>query len=113
LRAPRTLATCLPPQPKATDDGSCRWRGALRWGKAANGGGGARIGRSRSAIAELRRRFVDGPVLTMPARGVVGTSDTRAPSSFGYRYRVFSQFYPRSGTMGPSQCDRRLLLRSS
>ena len=41
----------------------------------------ARDRAQQARVAELRRRFVDGPVLTMPAAGS-GTSDTRDPWAF-------------------------------
>jgi hypothetical protein len=58
-------------------------------------------------VTELRLRFVDGPVLTMPAGGS-GTSDTTGPSAFRDRCRVLSQFHPFR-SMRPSQRQQRRL----
>ena len=59
-------------------------------------------------VAELRRLFIDGPVLTMPAGGS-GTSNTTGSVGIPWgRYRVFSQFHPFRW-MGSSERQRRCL----
>jgi hypothetical protein len=59
-------------------------------------------------VADLRRRFVDGPVLTTPAPGG-GTSDTTGSIGIpGVRYRVLSQFH-HLRPVGPSHADNGVL----
>jgi hypothetical protein len=67
--------------------------------------------RARQArIAELRRRFVDGPVLTMPAGGSRTSDSTGAVGIPGAGIVFFSQFHPFR-SMGPPQRRRRRLDR--
>ena len=92
---------------QATDDGCCRGSGALRRGNAANGGGGARSG-AAGPLAELRRRFVDGPVLTMPAGGR-GTSDTTGSVGIPGVGTVFFRNFTLSAQWGRLNADGGVL----
>jgi hypothetical protein len=55
----------------------------------------------QARVAELRRRFVDGPVLTMPAAGS-GPATPGITWHSGRRYRVLSRFHS-FGSMGSSR----------
>lgn len=67
--------------------------------------------RARQArVAELRRRFVDGPVLTMPAAGSRTSDSTGALGIPGAGIVFFRNFHP-FGSMGQSQRRRRRLTR--
>ncbi len=60
-------------------------------------------------IAELRRRFVDGPVLTMPAAGS-GTSDTTGSVVIPEVGTVFFRNFTRSGKWGRLNANDGVLL---
>jgi len=60
-------------------------------------------------IAELRRRFVDGPVLTMPAGGS-GTSDTTGSVVIQEAGTVFFRNFTRSGKWGHLNANDGVLL---
>ncbi len=60
-------------------------------------------------IAELRRRFVDGPVLTMPAAGG-GTSDTTGSVVIPGTGTVFFHNFTRSGKWGHLNANDGVLL---
>jgi hypothetical protein len=59
-------------------------------------------------IAELRRRFVDGPVLTMPAGGS-GTSDTRDSVGIAGIGIVYFHNFTRSGQWGSLNANNGVL----
>jgi hypothetical protein len=59
-------------------------------------------------VAELRRRFVDGPVLTMPAVGT-GTSDTTASVGIPGTGTVFFRNFTLSGEWGRLSADGGVL----
>jgi hypothetical protein len=60
-------------------------------------------------VAELRRRFVDGPVLTMPAAGS-GTSDTTGSVGIPGVGTVFFRNFTRSAQWGRLSADAGVLL---
>jgi hypothetical protein len=60
-------------------------------------------------VAELRRRFVDGPVLTMPAAGK-GTSDTTGSVVIPGAGTVFFRNFTRSTRWGSLNADGGVLL---
>jgi hypothetical protein len=60
-------------------------------------------------VAELRRRFVDGPVLTMPAGGS-GTSDTRGSVGIPGVGTVFFHDFTRSAQWGRLNANDGVLL---
>ena len=65
--------------------------------------------RSRqSRVAELRRRFVDGPVLTMPAVGS-GTSDSTGAVGIPGAGTVFFRDFTLSAQLGPLNADGGVL----
>jgi hypothetical protein len=59
-------------------------------------------------VAELRRRFVDGPVLTMPAPGH-GTSDTTGSVGIPEVGTVFFGNFTQSGQWGRLTADKGVL----
>jgi hypothetical protein len=59
-------------------------------------------------IAELRRRFVDGPVLTMPAPGR-GTSDTTGSVVIPGAGTVFFHNFTQSGQWGRLEANGGVL----
>jgi hypothetical protein len=59
-------------------------------------------------VAELRRRFVDGPVLTMPAVGS-GTSDTTGSVGIPGIGTVFFRNFTQSGRWGRLNADKGVL----
>jgi hypothetical protein len=71
----------------------------------------ARDRAQQARIAELRRRFVDGPVLTMPAPGR-GTSDTTGSVVIPGAGTVFFQNFTQSGQWGRLEANSGVL-RSS
>jgi hypothetical protein len=62
-------------------------------------------------VAELRRRFVDGPVLTMPAAGS-GTSDTTGSVVIPEAGTVFFRNFTRSGQWGRLDANNGVLRAS-
>ena len=62
-------------------------------------------------IAELRRRFVDGPVLTMPAPGS-GTSDTTGSVGIPGAGTVFFHNFTQSGQWGRLEANDGVLRAS-
>jgi hypothetical protein len=71
----------------------------------------AEEGRDRAQqvrVAELRRRFVDGPVLTMPAPGS-GTSDTTGSVVIPGAGTVFFHNFTQSGQWGRLEADSGVL----
>jgi len=65
--------------------------------------------RSRqSRVAELRRRFVDGTVLTMPAGGS-GTSDSTGAIGIPGAGTVFFRDFTLSAQLGPLNADGGVL----
>jgi hypothetical protein len=59
-------------------------------------------------VAELRRRFVDGPVLTMPAMGS-GTSDTRDSVGIPGVGTVYFHTFTQSGQWGRLEANGGVL----
>ena len=70
----------------------------------------ARDRAQQARVAELRQRFVDGPVLTMPAVGR-GTSDTHDSVGIPGAGTVFSHNFTQSGQWGRLEAERRRLAR--
>jgi hypothetical protein len=62
----------------------------------------------QARVAELRRRFVDGPVLTMPAVGK-GTSDTRDSVGIPGAGIVYFHEFTQSGQWGRLQANNGVL----
>jgi hypothetical protein len=59
-------------------------------------------------VAELRRRFIDGPVLTMPAAGS-GTSDTTGSVGIPGAGTVFFRNFTRSAQWGRLNANNGVL----
>jgi len=68
----------------------------------------ARDRAQQARVAELRRRFVDGPVLTMPAVGK-GTSDTRDSVGIPGAGTVYFHEFTQSGEWGRLQVNNGVL----
>ena len=69
----------------------------------------ARDRAQQARVAELRRRFVDGPVLTMPAAGS-GTSDTTGSVVIPGAGTVFFRNFTRSARWGHLDANNGVLL---